>query len=183
MNVLFEEFDSLILVRLQGDMDHAAAPKLYEELGEHVGSRIVEPVLLDFSGVPFLDSGGLSVLVRLLSRCDEDAWIGIISPNRMVFRLLNTAGLTIRRHLRVFRDLDEMKTIVAEEASRPAEPVASRPRRQEPLSFSEEEERFGDEEDEEDSDGRDLEDREENEGRATSGEDDDTTWALLRDEE
>jgi anti-sigma B factor antagonist len=52
--------DSRVLVAVAGEVDMATAPQLGEVLGAQTGVDVV----VDLSGVPFLDSSGLSVLVR-----------------------------------------------------------------------------------------------------------------------
>jgi anti-sigma B factor antagonist len=52
--------ETRVVVEVAGEVDMATAPQLGEVLGAHTGVDLV----VDLSGVPFLDSSGLSVLVK-----------------------------------------------------------------------------------------------------------------------
>jgi anti-sigma B factor antagonist len=78
----------------QGQVDLATAP----ELEEHLDVAIREsagPFALDLSGVDFLDSSGLQILLRargLLGR--EDRALAVICPHGPVRRVFELSGLS-----------------------------------------------------------------------------------------
>ncbi len=102
MKITADELDGRPIFRVEGDLDHGGSPLLTALLGERLPGHIDGPVFLDLSVVTYIDSGGLSALSRLLSRCEEGAWVGLVSPSPQVYRLIEGAGLTIRRQLKVF---------------------------------------------------------------------------------
>jgi anti-sigma B factor antagonist len=55
-----QDGEARVVVEVAGEVDMATAPQLGEVLGAQRGVDLV----VDLSGVPFLDSSGLSVLVR-----------------------------------------------------------------------------------------------------------------------
>src|SRR5579862_5612371 len=57
-------------ISLHGELDHYAAPKV-EKVLELLGRQGAEEVLLDLSGVTFMDSTGLRVLLRAKEICDQ----------------------------------------------------------------------------------------------------------------
>jgi anti-anti-sigma factor len=80
-------------LRLEGDVDH----RLYDELQKRVvggGWSGSEPILLDVSRVTYIDSGGLSSLVRfshyLASRNQR---LTLYDPPRSLVHVLKTTGL------------------------------------------------------------------------------------------
>src|SRR4051812_2499354 len=80
-------------VVLAGEIDLAVAPALRAHLGALCdgGARSVE---LEASGVTFIDSAGLSVLVAIDRRCREGkGGLTLRSPSPVVLRTLQIAGL------------------------------------------------------------------------------------------
>ena len=89
---------------VQGHVDMATAPALAERLDaairESVGSFV-----LDLSGVDFLDSAGLTVLLRargVLGR--EDRALAVICPHGPVRRVFELSGLSTVFALYLSRD-------------------------------------------------------------------------------
>jgi anti-sigma B factor antagonist len=87
-----------------GDIDHAAAPVLRKSIDAALapgGSCL----LLDLESCPYLDSGGVSVLLEALRRTRPAGWVGVVAPNPGVLRILSYIGLTVDQHFRVFANL------------------------------------------------------------------------------
>lgn len=67
LSVRISELDGWALVRVDGDVDVATAPRLREHLiGVITGGQ--PRIVLDLDGVAFLDSTGLGVIVGVLKR-------------------------------------------------------------------------------------------------------------------
>lgn len=90
MNIDVRDEGKVTLVRLSGDLDATSGPGLTEELDRlwNAGRR---QFVLDLEGVPFIDSTGLSTLVRLFKRVKSQAGrLGLAAlqpPVRRVFEL------------------------------------------------------------------------------------------------
>ncbi len=104
------------VVVLSGEIDVAAAPELHEALlGEVASFRFT---VVDLSGVTFLDSSGLSVLVTALRRARERAEdVVLCAPTAGVRRVLELAGLAEVFH--VFPDREHALLAGGEEGSPP----------------------------------------------------------------
>jgi anti-sigma B factor antagonist len=78
------------VVRLSGDLDTTNGPRLTEEL-DRLWTDGGRQFVLDLEGVPFIDSGGLSTLVRLFKRVRGQAGrLGLAAlqpPVQRVFEL------------------------------------------------------------------------------------------------
>jgi anti-sigma B factor antagonist len=84
------------VLAVSGELDLAAAPSLEEELDRVFGSE-VELIVLDLKGLDFIDSTGLSVLVRGHQRAQESGReFGLVNPTSQVERLLTLTGLADR---------------------------------------------------------------------------------------
>src|SRR5438046_10529144 len=69
-----------------GDIDLATADPFEERASEAVMEAAGSSVLIDLSGVTFIDSAGMRALIRVLElRCGKSL---IVQPSRQLFRVL-----------------------------------------------------------------------------------------------
>jgi anti-anti-sigma factor len=81
------------LVLLSGELDASTAGQLYEQLAELTRDGVVH-VALDLSGLEFLDSTGLSVVIAEHKRTNASGGeLVILSPQSQVRRLFEITGL------------------------------------------------------------------------------------------
>jgi anti-sigma B factor antagonist len=80
------------VVAVEGELDLASAPELKRELSEAVrsGSR---RLIIDLSGVTFIDSTALGVLVALQKNLDDDARLAIAGAEGDVLQIFELTGL------------------------------------------------------------------------------------------
>ncbi len=84
------------VLAVSGELDLAAASSLEEELGQALESGS-EVIVVDLADLDFIDSTGLSVLVRAHQRAQETGLqLGLVNPGAQVERLLSLTGLTQR---------------------------------------------------------------------------------------
>src|SRR3954447_25678505 len=82
------------VVSIAGELDLATAPRLRDELIALVG-RDVRTVTVEMSGLEFVDSTGLAVLISGLKRlreCGGD--LTLQSPSSKTMKVLEITGLT-----------------------------------------------------------------------------------------
>ncbi len=84
------------ILAVSGELDLAAAGSLEEEL-----DRVLEAgppvIVVDLKELDFIDSTGLSVLVRAHQRAQESGLeLGLVNPGTQVERLLSLTGLAQR---------------------------------------------------------------------------------------
>ena len=104
------------LLRVAGDIDHSASPVFYEAVQTSLaldGGRL----LLDLSACPYLDSGGLGVILTALREVRGRGWLGVVGPNRNVQRLFELVGLLAEESFVVFADQEEVAKLMS--AQRP----------------------------------------------------------------
>ncbi|GAB3586857.1 hypothetical protein GCM10027445_66230 [Amycolatopsis endophytica] len=84
-----------VVVTVTGGVDLCSAPALISELDQARGAaRAPRPVVVDLSGVDFLGSAGLSVLVEAEQRCAEGGTpLRLVASSRVVLRALEAADL------------------------------------------------------------------------------------------
>ena len=66
--VCFVPGSGTLAAYLSGEIDHHAAQSIRREIDAQVDDRLPELLTLDFSGVSFMDSSGIAVVMRALKR-------------------------------------------------------------------------------------------------------------------
>lgn len=95
------------VIRVSGELDLATSPALDQEL-ERVAGEGVPLVLVDLANLEFMDSTGLSVLVRAHQRRTERGQrFGLINSSQQVQRLLTLTGVKDRLVLEQLPDPDD----------------------------------------------------------------------------
>jgi anti-sigma B factor antagonist len=98
--------DRASVLVISGELDLAATPELERVLDEALGSGAAA-VIVDLRGLEFIDSTGLSVLVRANQQALEAGRdFGIVNGGPQVRRLLSLTGVTER--LRVADEPEEL---------------------------------------------------------------------------
>ena len=88
-----DRLDGTVVIRLQGELDMCAAPTLGRDLTEALDG-MPHTISLDLSGLTFLDSTGIRVLVGAHRRAAAQGCGFILrSPQRSVLRVLKLTGL------------------------------------------------------------------------------------------
>ena len=83
-----------LTAHLSGEIDHHGARAIMEELDRAVASALPTRLTLDLSGVTFMDSSGIAVLIRAKRRMDElGGHIRAVSIPTQPRRVLDAAGL------------------------------------------------------------------------------------------
>ncbi|SRR5581483_3414062 len=84
------------MLSVSGELDLASSPALEQEL-ERVAASAPALVIIDLRELDFMDSTGLSVLIRAHQRAHEAGHrLGIVNGSRQVRRLLSLTGVADR---------------------------------------------------------------------------------------
>jgi anti-anti-sigma factor len=90
-----EDGDACVLA-LTGELSLAEAPALERRLDQVLSTNAMT-IVVDLAGVEFIDSTGLSVLVRAQQQASErGVELGVANPNAQASRLLSLTGLAER---------------------------------------------------------------------------------------
>ena len=87
------------VVAVSGELDLASGPELEAQLDQLTGPD-VQLVVIDLRGLDFMDSTGLSILVRAHQRlAGEGCEMGLVKGSQQVQRLLDLTGVAERLRL------------------------------------------------------------------------------------
>jgi anti-sigma B factor antagonist len=90
LDIKIEETESYTLCSPSGELDAYSVGAFREALGGLVG---VERLLIDLSGVPFMDSAGLGALIGGIRRAREaEGDVAVVCDRPATSRLLHTTG-------------------------------------------------------------------------------------------
>jgi anti-sigma B factor antagonist len=88
--------DRAVIIGVSGELDLASSPGLEQELDRHMGAG-TELVVVDLRRLEFMDSTGLSVLVRAHQRATETGQrFAVVRGPQQVQRLLSLTGVADR---------------------------------------------------------------------------------------
>lgn len=84
------------LIAVSGELDLASAPEL-EQVLERLTAEPTELLVIDLRGVDFMDSTGLSIIVKAHQRFAEAGRrVGLVKGSSQVQRLLDLTGVADR---------------------------------------------------------------------------------------
>lgn len=87
------------VVAVKGELDLASGPELESRLDKITGPQ-TRLVIVDLRNLDFMDSTGLSILVRAHQRLSEEGCeIGLVRGSQQVQRLLDLTGVADRLRL------------------------------------------------------------------------------------
>ena len=92
------------LIYVRGEFDHETADILHGAIDEELTDD-VQVLLLDFSELTYMDSGGLSLMFETVQRFKEPGWLGVVAANPGVSRLMEITGLVDHPRFRLIADL------------------------------------------------------------------------------
>ncbi len=86
--------DSAVTIALSGEIDHHGARGMMAQLTDAIAERLPTRLVLDLSGVTFMDSSGIAVLIRAKRRMDAlGGTVKAVSIPTQPRRVLDAAGL------------------------------------------------------------------------------------------
>ena len=108
MKVEVTERDGANVVAVEGDVDMSTAPDLRQILQRVVSNR-PDAVIVDLSGVPYIDSSGLATLVECYQGTQRGGGrMGLSGLSQSVFEVFRMTHLD--KHFTIYSTLDEAVT-------------------------------------------------------------------------
>lgn len=94
MNVQTEYAQGVLALRLCGELDHHSAKAVMHAIEQAMDRYLPRRCELDLSGLTFMDSSGIAVIIRARKRMWETGGkIWLIRPGAQPLRVLETSGL------------------------------------------------------------------------------------------
>ena len=112
MEIIKTSLSGVPLLRVVGDVDHFTSLALDDAVQDALGLD-GSHLLLDLTECPYLDSGGLGVILTALRKLRAKGWLGVIGCSPDLLRLFTISGLTTDPEFRVFASPDEASAAFA----------------------------------------------------------------------
>jgi stage II sporulation protein AA (anti-sigma F factor antagonist) len=94
MPVTWASEDRNLTANIFGEVDHHGAKTIMEELDRQIDLTLPKHLTLDLSGVTFMDSSGIAVLLRALRRVRElTGSVNVIHVPEQAAKVLRAAGV------------------------------------------------------------------------------------------
>lgn len=94
MYLNFNKHGNILIANLSGELDHNSAEEVRVKIDDRIDRDNIEKVILNFSGVNFMDSSGIgAVLGRYKKLSNKGGVLCITEPNKNVNRIFELAGL------------------------------------------------------------------------------------------
>lgn len=94
MSVQCTAQDRILTARLSGEVDHHGAKEIMAVLDEELDAVLPARLVVDLSGVTFMDSSGIAVLLRAYRRLGElGGAMSVTQAPAQAARVLRAAGL------------------------------------------------------------------------------------------
>lgn len=93
MEMRVQTDDQIPIVNIEGEIDHFVAPRLQRQIDDLIDGG-TKSLVLDFTSVNYLDSGGIGVLFSAMKQLvPRDGHMGIVCQDQNVIRILELVGL------------------------------------------------------------------------------------------
>lgn len=63
MNLAFEEREDILIVHMEGELDHHTAEEVRSRIDDRIDRTGFYKVIMDFTNVNFMDSSGIGVVI------------------------------------------------------------------------------------------------------------------------
>ena len=92
--LLLRQEDKILKVTLGGEIDHHNAVSVRSEIDEQILSRRPEKTVLDLSGIDFMDSSGIGLIMGRYTKMKAiGGELSILDPNDRILKIFKMAGL------------------------------------------------------------------------------------------
>jgi len=100
------EKNNCMIVKITGDIDHHSSEKIRLDVDRAYGMSGCRNIIFDFSGVGFMDSSGVGMIIgRYKNAMKKNGKVGIANMNRDLCRIYEVTGLG--KIISGFKTLDE----------------------------------------------------------------------------
>lgn len=94
MNVELETKKGVTIAKIIGDLDHHTAKNIRSDIDREVKEHHCSLLILDFSGVTFMDSSGIGLVMGRYKLMEEqDGKIIVACPPAYIKKVMNLAGI------------------------------------------------------------------------------------------
>lgn len=94
MYLKFNKNQDKLVISLLGELDHHSAEEVRVKIDDRIDRDNIKKVILDFSGVTFMDSSGIGVVIgRFKKMQNRDGKVCVADVNKTVNKVFEISGM------------------------------------------------------------------------------------------
>ena len=94
MYLNFDIKDNILIVNLRGELDHNSAEELRVKVDNMIDSSSIENIILNFSGVSFMDSSGIGAVIGRYKKIKlREGNLVVTNVSKNVSKIFEMSGL------------------------------------------------------------------------------------------
>lgn len=94
MYIGFEKKNEILIINLSGELDHNSAESLRVKVDNKIDEDNIKKIILNFSGVTFMDSSGIGAVVGRYKKVSNiGGKLCVAEVNKNVDKIFDLAGL------------------------------------------------------------------------------------------
>ena len=94
MQLNFKSIDKTLIVSINGEMDHHTSEDARDRIDSQIDKNSAKNVILDFTGVSFMDSAGIGVIIGRYKKISPHyGKVAIVNASPHIKRLLEISGI------------------------------------------------------------------------------------------
>lgn len=94
MYLKFDKRDDKLIVYMMGELDHHSAEEVRNKIDDRLDREKVNKLVMDFSGVTFMDSSGIGVVIGRFKKLSiKKGTVCIAQVNNTVKRVFELSGM------------------------------------------------------------------------------------------
>lgn len=106
MNLDFKDIDGKLVVAVSGELDHHSSDEVRNKVDDYIRFKGYKNVILNFSGVTFMDSSGIGVVIGRYKKLNSSGGnICIASARESVKRVFELSGML--KIINIYDSVDE----------------------------------------------------------------------------
>lgn len=94
MQLQYEVVGNTLIVEFDGELDHHVAKNIRTEIDETINKQRVRNLILDLSGMEFMDSSGIGVIIGRYKHISKlGGKVAVINVTSQIDKIFNLAGM------------------------------------------------------------------------------------------
>ncbi len=94
MVLSFKRIGTNLIIGLMGELDHHSAEEVRNKIDDAIERDKINKVILDFSGVTFMDSSGIGVVIGRFKRLSmKNGNLAVVNVNKNINKVFELSGL------------------------------------------------------------------------------------------
>ncbi len=93
-DVILKNIENRLIAKISCELDHHTAKSVREQIDERLIEERPRELVLDFSGVPFMDSSGIGLILGRVDKCEGiGAKIRLTGLSGIIEKLIRISGV------------------------------------------------------------------------------------------